>query len=75
MKEMPWIGDMNRLAEMKIQSSFSLSEIQGPQSLRLKKQKRFVSDALLKMPAWLGQSNLAKTLEYGADFQKTNAAL
>jgi hypothetical protein len=46
-----WIGVINPLAAMKIQSCSSQSETLALPLLRLKKQKRYVTAALLKMPA------------------------
>jgi hypothetical protein len=50
----PWIGDINQPAVMKILSSSSQSEILDQQLLKLKKLKRFVTDASLKNHVLLG---------------------
>jgi hypothetical protein len=46
-----WIGDINLPAEMKILNSFSLLEIPDLPLHKLKRQKKFVSDASLKILA------------------------
>jgi hypothetical protein len=70
----PWIGDTSRLAAMKIQSSFSLSEILDLQYLKSKKQKKFVTDALLKNLVLHGHLRVAKMLACGVGYQKMNVA-
>jgi hypothetical protein len=70
----PWTGDINLHVVKKIQSSSSLSEILGLQSLRSKKRRKFAIAVSSKIRALHGHLNQDKTLVSGVVSLKMNAA-